>query len=154
MKPEKQTTLQRCTTAFEMWSRIQTEYDLVSAESEPLLWSQFYGYRFRAGKNNWWNKKNLWYENTCGVVHILRSGLRGGGGRVSDKLLQNTTGVGGSPGILYEVEKNFKNFQIKKKMFFLSWQRCRCLFLAKAPHEQSVMVFWNSFVSGLKLKNV
>jgi hypothetical protein len=52
MKPEKQTTLQSCTTAFEMWSRIQTEYDLVSAESEPLLWGQFYGYRFRAGKNN------------------------------------------------------------------------------------------------------
>jgi hypothetical protein len=37
-------------------------------------------------------------------------GFRGGGGRVSDKLLQNTTGVGGSPGILYEVEKNFQKF--------------------------------------------
>ena len=55
MKPEKQTTLQGCTTAFEMWSRIQTEYALVSAESEPLLWGQFYSYRFRAGKNNLWN---------------------------------------------------------------------------------------------------
>jgi hypothetical protein len=52
MKPEKQTTLQGCTTAFEMWSKIQTEYALVSAESEPLLWGQFYSYRYRAGKNN------------------------------------------------------------------------------------------------------
>jgi hypothetical protein len=51
MKPEKQTTLQGCTTAFEMWSRIQTEYALVSAESEPLLWGQFYSYRFRADQS-------------------------------------------------------------------------------------------------------
>ncbi|KAI9562453.1 hypothetical protein GHT06_009886 [Daphnia sinensis] len=28
MKPEKRTTLQGCTTAFEMWSRIQTKYAL------------------------------------------------------------------------------------------------------------------------------
>jgi hypothetical protein len=50
MKPEKQTTLQGCATAFEMWSRILTEYAQVSAESEPLLWGQFYSYKFPPGK--------------------------------------------------------------------------------------------------------
>ncbi len=50
MKPEKQTTLQGCGTAFEMWSRILTEYAQVSAESEPLLWGQFYSYKFQEGR--------------------------------------------------------------------------------------------------------
>ncbi len=36
MKPEKQVTLQGCTTAFEMRGRILTEYAQVSAENEPL----------------------------------------------------------------------------------------------------------------------
>ena len=47
MKPEKQSTLQGCATAFEMWTRILTEYAQVSAESEPLLWGQFYSYKFQ-----------------------------------------------------------------------------------------------------------
>jgi hypothetical protein len=49
MKPEKQTTLQGCLTAFEMWSRILTEYAQVSIESEPLLWGQFYSFKFQPG---------------------------------------------------------------------------------------------------------
>lgn len=55
MKPEKQTTLQGCTTAFEMWSRIFSQLSQsvseVSAESEPLLWGQFYSYKFKPGIN-------------------------------------------------------------------------------------------------------
>ena len=47
MKPEKQITLQGCVTAFEMWNRILTEYARVSVESEPLLWGQFYSYKFQ-----------------------------------------------------------------------------------------------------------
>jgi hypothetical protein len=49
MKPEKQITLQGCTTAFEMWGRILTEYAQVSAENEPLLWGQFYACKFEKG---------------------------------------------------------------------------------------------------------
>lgn len=49
MKPEKQTTLQGCATAFEMWGRILTEYTQVSAENEPMLWGQFYGCKFETG---------------------------------------------------------------------------------------------------------
>jgi hypothetical protein len=65
---------------------------------------------------------------------------------LSDKLLQNTTGGGGSPGIWYVVETNFqKFFNFFKNFVFLSWQRCRCLFLAKAPHEQSVTKNANFF---------
>ena len=49
MKPEKQITLQGCVTAFEMWNRIVMEYAQVSVESEPLLWGQFYSYKFQPG---------------------------------------------------------------------------------------------------------
>jgi hypothetical protein len=55
-------------------------------------------------------------------------------------------GEGGSPGIWYVVETNFQKFSIFSKiLFFLSWQRCRWLFLAKAPHEQSVTKNANFF---------
>lgn len=49
IKPEQQAALHGCTTAFEMWSRITTEYAEIAAESEHLLWGKFYAYKFQAG---------------------------------------------------------------------------------------------------------
>ena len=49
MKPEQQVGLQGCSTAFEMWTRILMEYAETTVESVPLLWSQFYSYKFQSG---------------------------------------------------------------------------------------------------------
>lgn len=37
MKPEQKVGLQGCTTAFEMWTKILTEYAETTVESVPLL---------------------------------------------------------------------------------------------------------------------
>lgn len=51
IKLEQQTALHGCSTALEMWRRIQTEYAEAAAESEHLLWGKFYGLKFQSDQN-------------------------------------------------------------------------------------------------------
>ena len=47
VKPEQQTKLHGCTTAAEMWDRIQTEYAEMAAENAHLLMAKLYDCKFQ-----------------------------------------------------------------------------------------------------------
>lgn len=49
MKPEQQASVQGCSTALEMWTRIQTEYAEMAAENGHLLMAKFFDYKYQSG---------------------------------------------------------------------------------------------------------
>ena len=50
IKEEKSRPLMPCTSAQEMWTKIETAYSESAADSVPLLWSRFYGCKFLPGQ--------------------------------------------------------------------------------------------------------
>ena len=49
IKIEQQGSLHGCSTAFQMWTRIQTEYAQVMADNEHLITAKFFAYKYVPG---------------------------------------------------------------------------------------------------------
>jgi hypothetical protein len=47
IKEEQSRILMSCSTAQEMWMKLETEYEEAAADNAPLLWTKFYGCTFR-----------------------------------------------------------------------------------------------------------
>ena len=44
--------LMTCSTAQEMWTKLETEYEEAASDNAPLLWTKFYGCTFRPSSNS------------------------------------------------------------------------------------------------------
>ena len=52
IKEEQSRILMTCSTAREMWLKLETEHEEAAAASALLLWAKFYGHKLKQGRRS------------------------------------------------------------------------------------------------------